>query len=97
MNLRVRGDLVFVRPEKQPEMSDGGLHLVFDRQRSTMRGTVVALGDGPVTAKGVRLPHVCDVGDRVIFSPDSGEQLIFEKEEVIAMREDQILAVVQEQ
>lgn len=97
MKLRVRGDLVFVRPEKQPDVSDSGLLLVYDRQRSTMRGTVVALGDGPVTNKGVRLPHVCEVGDRVIFSPDSGEQLMFEKEEVIAMRENAILAVIQEQ
>lgn len=95
MNLRVKNDLIFVRPEDQPTMSDGGLHLVYDRQRSTQRGTVVALGDGPVTEKGVRLPHVCTVGDRVIFSPDSGTELIFEKVNVIAMREHDVLAVIE--
>lgn len=95
MKLRVCRDLVFIRPEAQPTISEGGLHLVYDRQRSTMRGEVVALGDGPITGKGVRLDHYVDVGDNVIFSPDSGEEMIFEKETVIAMREDAILAVIE--
>lgn len=96
MKVRVCHDRVFIRPDKQPDMSEGGLHLIYDRQHSTMRGTVVALGDGPVTAKGVRLPHTVAVGDRVIFSPDVGEELFFEKESVIAMSEEHILAVIQE-
>lgn len=95
MKLRVCRDLVFIRPDEQPTMSEGGLHLVYDRQRSTMRGTVVALGQGPFTQKGVRLPHFVNLGDKVVFSPDSGEEMIFERETVIAMREEQILAVVE--
>lgn len=97
LKVRVCSDLVFIRPEKQPEVSAGGIELVYDRQRSTDRGTVIAVGEGPVTAKGVRLPHVVSVGDRVIFSPDSGSELIFEKEHIIAMRETDVLAVIQEQ
>lgn len=95
MTLKVRGERIFVRPDEQPAMSEGGLHLVYDRQRSTMRGTVLALGDGPVTAKGVRLPHLVKVGDAVIFSPDVGEELSFEKDIIISMRETDVLAVVE--
>lgn len=94
MKLRVCRDLVFIRPEDQPTMSAGGLHIVSDRQKSTMRGRILALGKGPVTAKGVRLDHDVQVGDLVIFSPDAGEEMIFEKETVIAMREEQILGVI---
>lgn len=97
MKVRVCHDLVFIRPDKQPTVSEGGLHIVYDRQRSTMRGTIVALGDGPYTAKGVRLPHSVGVGDSVIFSPDSGSELIFEKETIVALREEDILAVVEQQ
>lgn len=95
MKLRVCRDLVFIKPYAQPTMSQGGIHLIYDRQRSTMQGQVVALGDGPITAKGVRLNHYVKVGDSVIFSPDSGEEMVFEKETVIAMREDAILAVIE--
>ncbi len=95
MKLRVRNDLVFIEPTEQPTMTaDGLLHIVSDHLHSTMRGTVVALGDGPVTTKGVRLPHVCKCGDSVIFSPDSGSELMFERTKVIAMRETDILAVI---
>lgn len=96
MKVRVCHDLALIRPEKKEEVSEGGIHMVHARQHTVDRGTVVALGDGPVTAKGVRLPHSIAVGDRVIFSPDAGSELIFERETVIAIREDAILAVIQE-
>ncbi len=94
MKLHVLGERVIVRPLEQPTVSAGGLHLVYDRQQSTVRGTVLALGEGPVTPKGVRLPHLVDVGDSVIFSPDAGTELYFAQETVICLREDDLLAVV---
>ncbi len=110
MNLTVIGPRVFIRPDQLPDMtSDGKLHLVYDRQKSTMTGTVVAVGDGPEQAKrAVRefakendIPsddynpeHAVSVGERVLFSPDSGEELIFEKDLLVCMKEDDILAVI---
>jgi chaperonin GroES len=96
VKVRVCNDLAFVRPDSQPTETESGIQLVYDRQRSTMRGTVVALGDGPVTKKGVRLPHCVKVGDRVIFSPDAGAELSFEKETIVCLREEEILAIIQE-
>lgn len=96
MNLTVVGPRVFIKPDKQPEMtSDGKLHIVHDRQSSTMTGAVVALGDGPQSRSGNTLPHVVNVGDRVVFSPDSGEELIFENDLLVVMCEEDILAVVE--
>lgn len=95
MNLTVVGPRVFVRPDKLPEMTaDGTLHLIHDRQNVTMLGEVVALGDGPVTSKGVALDHYVSIGERVLFSPDKGEELIFEKDLLLSILEDDILAVL---
>jgi co-chaperonin GroES (HSP10) len=94
MNLTVVGPRVLIRPDKLPEQTESGLHLVHDRQNTTMRGVVVALGDGPQSRSGNTLPHIVTVGDAVIFSPDSGEELIFESDVLLAMKEDDILAVV---
>ena len=119
MNLTVVGPRVFIRPDKLPDMNeDGTLHLVNYRSESTMRGTVVALGDGPDVARrtadavldacseqvgenaiaGIRrdleFEHLVNVGDRVLFSPSAGEELIFEKEVLVCMREDDIMAVI---
>lgn len=96
MNLVVVGPRAFIRPDQMPEMTaDGLLHLVHERQKSTMTGTVVALGDGPRSRKGETLPHIVAVGDRVVFSPTSGEELIFEKDMLVSLLEDDILAILE--
>lgn len=123
MNITVVGSRVFVRPDKLPDMTESGsLHLVNYRADSTMKGTVVAIGDGPEFLRravdGVlntvsdrsenkyvqemveqvrdttRFEHLVTVGDRVLFSPSSGEEVIFEKDVFVVMREDDILAVI---
>lgn len=96
MNLTLIGPRVLIRPDVMPEMTaDGLVHLVHDRQHTTVRGVVVALGDGPQSRNGTTLPHIVTVGDTVLFSPDAGEELIFEKDVLVAMKEDDILAVVE--
>jgi co-chaperonin GroES (HSP10) len=96
MELTVIGPRAFVRPDALPEMnSEGTLHIVRDRSQSTMTGTVVALGDGPRSRSGLVLEHIVSVDDRVIFSPDKGEELIFEKDVLISLLEDDILAVIE--
>ena len=122
MNLTVIGPRVFVRPDQLPNTTaDGSLHLVYDRQNSTITGTVVAVGDGPQFAKraylagfgdawerlcgpdqagepdSINLEHVVNVGERVIFSPDKGEELFFEKDLYVSLLEDDILAVIEEE
>lgn len=127
MNLTVKGCRVFIRPDKLPEMNEAGnLHLVNDRSESMMKGTVVAVGDGPEFAqraadtalrtviekastafplgflqaavdnarKCLTYEHLVQPGDRVLFSPNAGEELIFEKDLLLSMREDDILAVI---
>ena len=61
---------------------------------STMLGTVLALGDGPVSSKGVTLDHFVEVGNRVLFSPDAGQEVIFEKDVLVFLDENDILAVI---
>lgn len=95
MKMTVLDDRVFVRPDQMPEMtSDGLLHLVHDRQASTMTGEVVAVGKGPLTPSGKRYSHQVKVGDKVVFSPDSGNELIFERDLLISMKETDLLAVI---
>lgn len=93
MTLSVLGDRCLVRPETLPDKL-GSLYVVRDYDRSAMIGEVVALGQGPVTKKGVRLPHQVKVGSRVLFSPDSGSELIFKNENLVCMKEEDILAEI---
>lgn len=96
MKLRVSGDLVFIRPEALPSRSEAGLHLVHERQSSTVSGHVVALGEGPRSRNGTLLPHHVQIGDRVIFAPENYQEVQFQKETILAMAEDDILAIIEE-
>lgn len=87
------GDRIFVRPDTMPEQSEAGLVLVLE-QRPEFTGTVVALGEGPFTKNGARLPHFVKRGDRIVFSPSSGQELYFENEKLLAMSEWDVLAVI---
>lgn len=94
MKLKVTGERVAIKPDELPEMnSEGTLYTPWTRKRSTMQGTVVALGDGPYF-KGGFLPHTVAVGDKVIFSPESGEEVICERSLYVFMKETDILAVI---
>lgn len=95
MTLTVLDDRVFIRADPMPEMSsDGLLHLVHARQQSVLTGVVIAVGKGPLTAKGHRYAHVVEVGDRVVFSPEAGTELFFERDHLLVMRETDLLAVI---
>lgn len=126
MKLKVTGERVAIKPDELPEMnSEGTLFTPWARKRSTMMGTVVAVGDGPhylqmAVEKALKAaadavegfqPEVYDrvanlvdeyvapdhsvrVGDRVIFSPESGEEVICERSLYVFMKETDILAVV---
>lgn len=94
MNLRVLDDRVFIRPDVLPDRSSSGLHLVHNGHKSAMYGVVVARGEGPLTSSGKRYEHLVRVGDRVIFSPNVGEELFFERDLIVSMRETDVLAVI---
>lgn len=93
MELHVTADRILVRPDPLPEMTKSGLHLMLET-RPNFTGTVVALGEGPVTKRGVRLEHYVELGDHVIFSPSAGEEMYFENEVLFVMREEDVLAVI---
>lgn len=96
MRLRAANDMAFIRPEAQPTETESGLSIVFENQQSTIKGEVIALGPGRYTTRGIRIPHSVTVGDRVIFSREDGEEVEFEQETLICMREGDILAIIQE-
>lgn len=92
--MRVVGDRILVRPiARATEINGFAIPDEYQIQDETT-GTVVALGSGPVTPKGVRLDHFVAVGDIVVFSPLSGQELNIDGERVLMLREAEVLAVI---
>ena len=89
-------DRIFVRPDPQPERTASGILLALE-PRPQFTGTVVAVGEGMRTKVGLLLPHAVEVGQRIVFGGNVGEELYFEDEMLFVMREEDVMAVLEEQ
>lgn len=94
VNLQPLGDRVVIRREESEETTAGGIVLPDSAKGKPSRGTVVSVGSGRLLDDGSRHPLQVKPGDRVIFSSYGGEQFKVGDEELLLMREDEILAIL---
>ena len=86
------GDRVVLRRETPETTTAGGIVLPDSAAKKSLRGEVVSVGDGHITSDGKRLPLTVKPGDKVIFSAYGGDEIKVGDEELLLMREADILA-----
>jgi chaperonin GroES len=95
VRLQPLGDRVVVEREESEARTAGGILLPDSAQNKPARGTVISVGEGRLTDKGERKPLQVKAGDHVVFTSYAGEQFKVGDEELLLMREDDILAVIE--
>lgn len=95
VKLQPLGDRVVVEREESEERTSGGILLPDSAKDKPARGTVVSVGEGRMLDDGSRSPLQVKPGDRVIFSSYAGETFKVGEQELLLMREDDILAVIE--
>jgi chaperonin GroES len=93
MNIKPMGDRVVVKRVGMEEKTAGGIIIPDNAKEKPMEGEVIAVGPGKMDDRGIRIPLDVKVGDRVLLSKYAGTEIKFEGQELIIMREDDILAV----
>ena len=88
------GDRVVVEREESEQKTSGGILLPDSAKDKPARGTVVSVGEGKLDEKGVRHALQVKPGDRVVLTSYAGEPFKIGDEELLLMREDDILAVL---
>ncbi len=86
------GDRVVIKPSPKEEVSKGGIVLPDTVKEKPQEGEVIAVGPGKLTDDGSRLPMDVAVGDIVIYSKYAGTEFKQDDEDVVIMRESDILA-----
>lgn len=90
------GDRVLVKQDGEPQKSAGGIYLPETAKEAPQWGKVVRTGAGKVLDNGeTRAPSV-KVGDHVIFGKYSGTKVQVGEDELLFMREEDIMAVVED-
>ena len=94
LKLQPLGDRVVLEREESEERTAGGILLPDSAQDKPARGRIVSVGNGRLLEDGSRGQLQVNVGDRVIFSSYAGETFTVDENELLLMREDDILAVI---
>jgi len=94
MNLRPLHDRVIVKRLDQETKTASGLIIPDAAAEKPDQGEILAVGNGKVQENGTIRPLEVKVGDRVLFGKYSGQAVKVNGEELLVMREEDIMAVV---
>jgi chaperonin GroES len=95
MKLKPLGDRLIVRPVEEEETTASGIVLPETAKEKPQKGTVVAAGDGAIAEDGTRRPLDVSEGDEVLYSKYGGTDITVEGEDLLVLRESDVLAKVQ--
>lgn len=95
MKLKPIQDRVLVKREGAEEKTSGGIIIPETSKEKPSKGTIVAVGDGARDDKGNIIPMTLKVGDKVFFTKWSGTEVKIEDEELLIMKESDILAIIE--
>ncbi len=86
------GDRVVIKPIPKEEVSKGGIVLPDTVKEKPQEGEIIAVGPGKLSEEGKRIAMEVKAGDTVIYSKYAGTEFKLDDEEVVIMRESDILA-----
>ena len=95
MKIRPLHDRVVVRREEEELKSAGGIVLPDSAKEKPIRGSVVAVGIGKILDNGDVRPVDLKVGDTILFGKYSGTDVKIDDEELLIMREDDVMGVIE--
>ena len=94
MNLKPLGDRLIVQVVEEEEQTASGIVLPDTAKEKPQRGKVLAMGDGKMDEDGDRIPVDVAEGDEVLYSKYGGTDIVVEGEDLLVLRESDVLAKV---
>ncbi len=96
MKVKPLHDRVLVKRIEEEERTKGGIIIPDTAKEKPIRGEVIAVGPGRITDDGKRIEMSVKVGDKVMFNKYAGTEIKIEGEEYLIMREDDIVAIIED-
>jgi chaperonin GroES len=94
LNLRPLSDRVVVKPLDREEVTKSGIVLPDTAKEKPQQGEVMAVGPGRILDSGERIVPDVKAGERVLFAKYSGTEFKLDQDELLILRESDILAIV---
>jgi chaperonin GroES len=94
MTIQPLGDRVIVKRLEAEETTKGGIVLPDSAKEKPQKGEVMAIGKGKVLESGKVEPLEVKKGDKVLFGKYAGNEITYNNEEYLILREEDILAII---
>jgi chaperonin GroES len=94
MKIKPLQDRVIIKRLEEEQKTAGGTIIPDTAKEKPQQGKILAVGPGKVLDNGTRLEMTVKEGDVVLFGKYSGSEVKIEGEEVLIMREDDILGII---
>jgi chaperonin GroES len=92
--IRPLHDRLLVKRIEEKETVKGGIIIPDTAKEKPQEGEVLAVGNGKILENGTKIPLDVKVGDKILFGKYSGTDIKIDGEEVLILREDEVLAIV---
>src|SRR4051812_35235579 len=96
MNVRPLHDRIIVSRIEEGEQKIGGIIIPDSAQEKPQQGKIIAPRNGKPKDDGKRVPPDATAGDLILFGKYSGQEIKLDGEEYLIMREDEVLAVIED-
>ena len=94
MSIRPLHDRILVRRAEEETTTPGGIVLTDSAKEKPMQGEIVAVGQGARSEGGNIIPLEVRVGDRILFGKWSGTEVKVTNEELLIMKESDIMGII---
>jgi chaperonin GroES len=95
MKIRPLHDRVLVKRLEEDRTSPGGIVIPDTAAEKPIQGNIIAVGKGKILENGHVRPCDVKVGDKILFGKYSGTEVKVEGEELLVMREEDVMAVIE--
>lgn len=96
MQIRPLHDRVVIKRKEEERKSPGGIVIPDTAAEKPMLGEVMAVGNGKILESGEVRPLAVAVGNQVLFGKYSGTEVKLNGEDVLVMREDDIMGIIED-
>lgn len=97
MKIRPLHDRILIKRIEEQETARGGIIIPDSAKEKPQQGEVMAVGSGKLLDKGGRVPLDVQVGDRVLFAKYGGSEITLDGQELMILREEDVLGVFSQQ
>jgi chaperonin GroES len=95
MKIRPLHDRIIVKRLEEDRTSPGGIATPDTAGQKPMHGKILAVGNGKILENGHVRPCDLKLGDKILFGKHSGTEVRVEGEELVVMREEDVMAVIE--